>query len=145
MQNQKPSNQNKRRWLLLQLLLASTMLVNKISAQEASTTTEFAPRVSATCKAGTMNIKVKLDGPYSGAVHARDYRTPACMAMGDGSDSVGFSLNLLAKDGSPDYCGVLVSNRTEERSIQLAVRVHKTLELADDKFYVITCGKSGFG
>ncbi|CAD6993370.1 unnamed protein product [Ceratitis capitata] len=35
--------------------------------------------------------------------------------------------------------------RTEERSIQLAVRVHKTLELADDKFYVITCGKSGFG
>lgn len=34
--------------------------------------------------------------------------------------------------------------RTEERSIQLAVRVHKTLELADDKFYVITCGKSGY-
>lgn len=36
------------------------------------------------------------------------------------------------------------SQRTEERSIQLAVRVHKTLELADDKFYVITCGKSGY-
>lgn len=34
--------------------------------------------------------------------------------------------------------------KTEERSIQLAVRVHKTLELADDKFYVITCGKTGF-
>ncbi|XP_055543257.1 uncharacterized protein LOC129728798 isoform X2 [Wyeomyia smithii] len=34
--------------------------------------------------------------------------------------------------------------RTEERSVQLAVRVHKTLELADDKFYVITCGKTGF-
>lgn len=38
----------------------------------------------------------------------------------------------------------LSSQRTEERSIQLAVRVHKTLELADDKFYVITCGKSGY-
>jgi hypothetical protein len=24
------------------------------------------------------------------------------------------------------------------------VRIHKTLELADDKFYVITCGKAGF-
>ncbi|EAT34210.1 AAEL013524-PA [Aedes aegypti] len=34
--------------------------------------------------------------------------------------------------------------RSEERSVQLAVRVHKTLELADDKFYVITCGKTGF-
>lgn len=37
-----------------------------------------------------------------------------------------------------------LTQRTEERSIQLAVRVHKTLELADDKFYVITCGKSGY-
>uniref|UniRef100_A0A336MZN8 CSON009214 protein n=1 Tax=Culicoides sonorensis TaxID=179676 RepID=A0A336MZN8_CULSO len=36
------------------------------------------------------------------------------------------------------------TQKTEERSIQLAVRVHKTLELADDKFYVITCGKTGF-
>lgn len=35
--------------------------------------------------------------------------------------------------------------RTEERSVQLAVRVHRTLELADDKFYVITCGKAGYG
>ncbi|KYQ56239.1 hypothetical protein ALC60_04853 [Trachymyrmex zeteki] len=35
-------------------------------------------------------------------------------------------------------------NHTEERSIPIAVRIHKTLELADDKFYVITCGKAGF-
>lgn len=34
--------------------------------------------------------------------------------------------------------------QTEQRSVQLAVRVHKTLELADDKFYVITCGRSGY-
>lgn len=26
----------------------------------------------------------------------------------------------------------------------MAVRVHRTLELADDKFYVITCGKAGY-
>lgn len=82
----------------------------QIQAQDASAPTEFAPRVSATCKAGTMSIKVKMDGPYGGAVHARDFRTPSCMAMGDGTDSVAFSLNLLAKQGAPDYCGVLVSN-----------------------------------
>uniref|UniRef100_A0A1A9WJQ7 ZP domain-containing protein n=1 Tax=Glossina brevipalpis TaxID=37001 RepID=A0A1A9WJQ7_9MUSC len=83
----------------------------QVTAQEPPTTLqEFAPHVSATCKAGTMNIKVKFDGPYSGAVHARDYRTSACMAMGDGSDAIAFSLNLLAKQGSTDYCGVLVSN-----------------------------------
>ena len=34
--------------------------------------------------------------------------------------------------------------KSEERSVPVAVRVHRTLELADDKFYVITCGKAGF-
>ena len=33
---------------------------------------------------------------------------------------------------------------TEERSVAIAVRMHKTLELADDKYYMITCGKAGF-
>jgi len=26
----------------------------------------------------------------------------------------------------------------------VAVRTHKTLELVDDKFYMITCGQAGF-
>ena len=26
----------------------------------------------------------------------------------------------------------------------IAVRIHKTLELADDKYYMITCGRAGF-
>ena len=38
----------------------------------------------------------------------------------------------------------VVLQKTEERSLPVAVRIHKTLELADDKFYVITCGKAGF-
>ena len=33
---------------------------------------------------------------------------------------------------------------TEERSVAIAVRMHKTLELADDKYNMITCGKAGF-
>ncbi|XP_055853112.1 uncharacterized protein LOC129916923 isoform X2 [Episyrphus balteatus] len=125
------------------LFLLCFGFIANVTCQEASST-EFAPRVSATCKAGTMNVKVHFNGPYSGAVHARDFRIPSCMVLGNGSDTVGFSLNLFANQGQPDYCGILVSNKTEERSIQLAVRVHKTLELADDKFYVITCGKTGF-
>lgn len=38
----------------------------------------------------------------------------------------------------------LFFQKTEERSIPIAVRLHRTLELAEDKFYVITCGKAGF-
>lgn len=119
--------------------------INEVISQE----TEFAPHVTATCKSGTMNIRIQFTGPYNGVVHARDFRSPACMALGNGSAVLGLSLNLLAKKGNNDNCGILVSNvnsgeRSEERSVQLAVRVHKTLELADDKFYVITCGKAAF-
>jgi hypothetical protein len=28
--------------------------------------------------------------------------------------------------------------------VPIAVRTHRTLELADDKYYVITCGRSGY-
>lgn len=128
--------------VVLILLIAAT---TKAQTQDA---VDFAPQVSATCKGGSMNIKILFNSPYSGAVHARDHRSPSCMTMGNGSNIVTMSLNLLSKQNSPEYCGILVSSvsgdKSEERSVQLAVRVHKTLELADDKFYVITCGKTGF-
>lgn len=91
-----------------------------------------------------MNIRIHFRGPYQGVAHSRDFRTPACMASGDGGRTLHLSVDLTAQQGQPEYCGVLVNNRTEERSVPLAVRVHRTLELADDKFYVITCGKAGF-
>ncbi|XP_043461210.1 uncharacterized protein LOC122497890 [Leptopilina heterotoma] len=106
--------------------------------------TEFQPTVTATCKAGHMTIHVNLNQSFVGAVHARDFRTPQCMVPGNGSSHATLGINLFASKGSPDYCGVLVNNHTEERSVPIAVRIHGTLELADDKFYVITCGKAGF-
>ena len=33
---------------------------------------------------------------------------------------------------------------TGERSVAIAVRVHKILEQVKDKYYMITCGKAGF-
>ncbi|XP_073973373.1 uncharacterized protein isoform X2 [Rhodnius prolixus] len=91
-----------------------------------------------------MTIRVHTNSSFSGAVHAKDYRTPSCLAYGNGSNTVILGINLFASSQSQDYCGVLVSNKTEERSLPVAVRIHRTLELADDKFYVITCGKAGF-
>ncbi|KAF5307894.1 hypothetical protein FQR65_LT06461 [Abscondita terminalis] len=106
--------------------------------------TDFAPQVTATCKTGHMNIRVAFNNSFSGAVHAREYRTPACMVQGDGSKLVSLEINLFANQDSPEYCGLLVNNKTEERSVSIAVRIHRTLELADDKLYVITCGKAGY-
>ncbi|KAB0795242.1 hypothetical protein PPYR_12081 [Photinus pyralis] len=108
------------------------------------TSTDFLPQVTATCKTGHMSIRVAFNSSFSGAVHAREFRTPACMVQGDGSKLVTLDVNLFAPVDSPEYCGLLVNNKTEERSISIAVRVHRTLELAEDKLYVITCGKAGY-
>lgn len=56
-----------------------------------------------------MNIKVTFAGAYSGAVHARDFRNGHCMVFGNGSVHVAMSLNLVAKQGQSEYCGILVS------------------------------------
>lgn len=130
-------------WPLWSCVLASTLLA-AVHAQNAEGTGEFSPVVRATCKTGIMSIKINFNQPFNGVVHAREFRTPACMALGNGTESLGFDISLDAPQGSPDYCGVFWNNRTDERSLPLAVRVHRTLELADDKFYVITCGKAGF-
>jgi hypothetical protein len=45
-----------------------------------------------------------------GAVQARDYRSPGCMTYGNGSHVTTLGINLLANNGAPDYCGVLVNN-----------------------------------
>lgn len=71
---------------------------------------EFTPQVSATCKAGHMNIKVQFNSSFYGAVHAREYRSSACMTHGDGGKLVSLDINLLAVNGAPDYCGLIFNN-----------------------------------
>ncbi|XP_063216917.1 cuticlin-4 [Bacillus rossius redtenbacheri] len=105
---------------------------------------DFSPAVTASCKAGFMTIRVHTNQSFYGALQARDYRSQSCMSFGNGSADTVLSVNLRASQGEPDYCGVFYNNRTGDRSLPIAVRLHRTLELADDKFYVITCGKAGF-
>lgn len=90
-----------------------------VAAADDATPTEFTPQVSATCKAGTMNIRISFNGTYNGAIHARDFRTQNCMQFGDGSNSVRLTLNLLARKGHPDYCGILVHSVSGEVRIKL--------------------------
>ncbi|XP_015122190.1 uncharacterized protein LOC107044707 [Diachasma alloeum] len=125
-------------WLLFLLSLGQFQVSGQLLD------TDFQPTVTATCKAGFMTIRVNLNESFVGAVHAKDKRMPPCMVVGNGSKQATLGINLLAQQGAPDYCGVHVNNHTDERSLQIVVRIHKTLELADDKFYVITCGKAGF-
>ena len=51
--------------------------------------------------------------------------------------------DLLRRQLTPRHC-VLRAQRSDDRSIPIAVRFHKKLEVAEDKLYVITCGNPGF-
>ncbi|XP_041976741.1 uncharacterized protein LOC121731401 isoform X2 [Aricia agestis] len=128
-------------WTIWTLICAG--LVSAL-AQSTESSGDFAPVVTATCKTDIMSIRINFSQPFHGVAHAREFRNPACMALGNGTESVSFDISLIAAPGSPNYCGVFRNNRTDERLLPLAVRVHKTLELADDKIFVITCGKAGF-
>lgn len=57
-----------------------------------------------------MNIRIHFRGPYQGVTHSRDFRTPACMASGDGGRTLHLTVDLTAQQGQPEYCGVLVNN-----------------------------------
>ena len=69
----------------------------------------FSPSVTATCRAGVMNIVVETNNNFLGAVHARDYRRPACTNYGQGTSSTSLKINLLADQNTDQYCGVFVN------------------------------------
>lgn len=114
---------------------------------------EFSPRVTANCDKGFMLISVLTDEPFNGIVHTRDTSDPRgpkelrrdpCITYGSGSRNTSLKLSLFPGPEDPLYCGVRKREGTEERSVAISIRVHKALELSDDKSYVITCGKNNF-
>ncbi|KAG1707500.1 hypothetical protein GQR58_003478 [Nymphon striatum] len=107
-----------------------------------TTEKEFSPQVSASCRKGSMFVTVKTTQPFNGAIHVKDTRKKACMALGSGGTDTVLRLSLIGDDDN--ICGIRTNKKTGQRSVQIAVRIHQTLELADDKFYVITCD-SRFG
>jgi len=148
---------SKKKWVLFWTILSLNII--QIFAQESNeeivsfgrppgggdNSALFIPSVSATCRAGLMTIKVETQLNFVGVVHSRDYRKPQCSGYGENSKVTLLRINMLAEKGDEDYCGIFASDpKSDERSVAVAVRTHKTLELVDDKFYMITCGKAGF-
>src|SRR5699024_238496 len=75
--------------------------------------------------------------PFWGVAHSRDHRKAPCMVNGTGSTNTTLKISLLAQPGDELYCGV--QRFKGERSISLAVRPHKSLELSEDRFFYLTC------
>jgi len=134
---------------IIALLLLSCIAVQMVDSQ-AAVDQEFLPSVTASCQGGLMTIKVETKQNFQGVMHVCDRargdckRNPACTVYGDGNTTASLRINMLARQNDTDFCGVYINDRTSERSVPIAVRFHKTLELGDDKYYVITCGRSAF-
>ena len=83
--------------------------VSATEAELAGVEAVFSPSVSATCRAGVMRVVVETSGQFRGAVHARDYRRPACTNTGHGDTRTTLDINLLAATSSDNYCGVFIN------------------------------------
>jgi len=109
---------NLRFFLLIPLLIASG--VHGDSDNDTGDVTDtndvgveaiFSPSVSATCRAGLMTIKVETNNNFQGAVHARDFRRPACTNYGEATTTTTLNINLLAERDTDKYCGVFVNKQ----------------------------------
>ena len=48
-------------------------------------------------------------------------RRPACTSYGLGTEETLLNVNMLADKKSDDYCGVFINEKSEERSVAVAV------------------------
>lgn len=137
---------NMNRQSVLQQLILCVIFTNQVIGQfnALSSSSVFSPIVTATCRQGMMTVKVESLDNFLGVVQSRDYRRPECSGYGENTRITYLRINMMAQAEDKEYCGVFISEKSEEYSVAVAVRLHKTLELAGDKFYMITCGKAGF-
>jgi len=105
---------------------------------------EFQPSVKASCVGGTMTIRVDTALPFDGVVHGPNRTEPGCSVTGRGGLKTYLKIDLGVPAGLPGSCGVKYNPDTEERRVAIGVRAHNTIELLEDRLYVVTCGKAGF-
>ena len=52
-------------------------------------------------------------------------RRPACTSYGLGTEETLLNINMLADEKKDDYCGVFINEKSEERSVAVAVIILK--------------------
>lgn len=127
----------------------------------------FRVNVSNICEKTHMKVTVRFSRPFYGLIHAKDRRKKApCFVEGNGEQaySLDISFTLLPTDVA--YCGMVAdqlqsvaawtrsSQQTNQQmnqsmlhgiqetlSLALVVRLHKSIEFNDDRYYLLSCPK----
>jgi len=137
-------NNQKTMRMLQNALLASLLLLAKLCMAETGLGDEFQPSVKASCVGGTMTIRVDTLEPFEGVVHGPNRTEPGCSVAGTGGLKTYLRIDLNVPQGGQGSCGVKHNELTDEYRVAIGVRAHDTIELLEDRLYVVTCGKAGF-
>lgn len=103
--------------------------------------------VTNTCERESMKVNIKTSRPFYGVIHTRSQRQkPTCSVEGNGDIEYNLEISHVLNSQDPNYCGVIRARRDSPEdkdllSVVVAVRVHRNIELSDDKFFLLNCTK----
>lgn len=103
--------------------------------------------VTNTCERESMKVNIKTSRPFYGVIHSRNQRQKqSCSVEGNGEIEYNLEISHVLNPRDPAYCGVIKARRESPEdkdtlSVVVAVRVHRTIELSDDKFFLLNCTK----
>lgn len=103
--------------------------------------------VTNTCENEVMHVNIKTSRPFNGVIHTRNERKkPICTVEGNNETEFNLDISHVLKSSDPNYCGVVKAPRESPDdkdllSVVIAVRVHRNIELSDDKFFLLNCTK----
>merc|ERR1711892_256925 len=130
---------------LVSLWCYSALILQVLGQEGTGLGAEFQPSVKASCVGTTMTIRVDTATPFEGIVHGVvDKDEPGCSEIGRGGLKTFLKLDLAKPEGVEGNCGVKFNAETQERTVAIAVRAHPTVDLLEDRIYMLTCGKAGF-
>lgn len=128
------------------------------SVREASRSSSSASlirvNVSNVCEKNHMRVSIRLNRPFYGLIHAKDKRKKLpCYVEGTGEQFYTFDVSFTLQPSDPAYCGMTmhapvwqsITNHSlqqqETLSLALVVRLHKSIEFSDDRYFLLSCPK----
>lgn len=94
-----------------------------------------------------MRVNIRTSRPFYGVIHTRNQRQKsACTVEGNGDTEYNIDISHVLNEKDPNYCGAVRARKESPEdkdliSVVLAVRVHRNIELSDDKFFLLNCTK----
>lgn len=101
--------------------------------------------VTNTCERESMKVNLRMNRDFYGVIHTRNQRSKQiCSIEGTGDREYNLEISHVLNQQDPNYCGVIKARKDSPDdkdilSVVIAVRLHRKIELPDDKFFLLNC------